>query len=285
MAPDSGRRTISAARRSVLELVEAGVSYHEIGDRLGIHPGLAYFIATGLPADGSDAPSASAPERAGFLETSQHLSNPQAAENSTSSSSVHQWIRQRVAGDAQMQRAASARTADPGPRRSGEEEADMVDVLTRDHNHVTNLLKQLSTIPGVRKGGSAARLSARKSIVDMATAELSRHVTAEQRHLWPTVREVLDDGDDLADRALEMNRHGEDVLLALQRLEGTEEEFDDLVEELTSSSRKHVAFEAPIFLRLRERMEQADLLALGVDVATAEEAMGKPDQPPEESDG
>jgi len=280
MAVDGGRRTrSSASRRSVLQLVEAGLSYDEIGHRLGIHPGLAYFLATGLPADGSDAPSASARDRVGFLKTSQHLSNPETAENPTSSSSVRQWIKQRVAADAQMQRAAAVRTADPGPRREGDEEADLVDVLTRDHNHVTSLLKQLSTIPGVTKGGSPARLSERKSIVDMVTVELSKHVTAEQRHLWPTVRDVLDDGDDLADQALERNRHGEDVLTALQQLDGTEDEFDDLVGELTSTSRKHVAFEAPVFLRPRERMRRADLLRL------ARTTLGDLGQPPEEGDG
>ena len=42
-------------RRDVLTLVETGMAYEDVGRRLGIHPGLAYMIATGLPADGSDA--------------------------------------------------------------------------------------------------------------------------------------------------------------------------------------------------------------------------------------
>jgi hypothetical protein len=189
--------------------------------------------------------------------------------NPTSSSSVLEWIRGRAAADEQMRRAGAARTAAPAPPREGEEAADVADVLTRDHNQVTNLLKQLATIPGAKKGGSPARMSARKSIVDMITMHLSGHVTAEQRHLWPTVREALDDGDELAEQALEMNSHGDDVLTALGKLDGTEEEFDDLVEELSLASRKHVAFEAPVFMRLREAVDRDTLLELGQQVAHA----------------
>ncbi len=189
-------------RQEVRALAEQGVSYDEIGERLGVHPGLAYLIGTGLSADGSDAPSARAHERPGFLGTSQQLSNPEPADNPTAKSSVHEWIKRRALADEQMRRAGAKRTADPGTRQKSEDRApDVADVLTRDHNQVTNLLKQLSTIPGAKKGGSAARMSARKSIVDMITVALSAHVSAEERYFWPAVRETLDDGDDLAEQA------------------------------------------------------------------------------------
>ncbi len=68
-----------------------------------------------------------------------------------------------------------------------------------------------------------------------------------------------------------MNRHGEDVLTALGELDGTEEEFDDLVEELSLASRKHVSFQEPIFLRLREQVSRDDLVELGAQVAGARE--------------
>ena len=258
-------------RRDIVTLAEAGVPWEEIGERLGVQPGLAYLVATGLSADGSDAPSADARDRPGFLATSQHLSNPQPADNPTSRSAVHDWIRRRAASDGQMQRAGAARTPDPGPRQAGEEEADLADVLTRDHNQVTNLLKQLATIPGAKKGGSPARMSARKSIVDMIGVSLAGHVAAEHDHLWPTVRSALDDGEELADQALEMDRHGDDLLAALGELDGTEEEFDDLVEELSLAARKHVAFQEPVFLRLREAVPREELLALAARAVHTDE--------------
>ena len=250
-------------RAEVLALLDGGASYDEVGERLGVHPGLAYLIATGLPADGSDAPSADARERPGVLSTSQHLSNPAPVHNPTAKSSVHDWVRRRAAADEQMQRAAAARTPGPAPRQDGDEEADLVDLLTRDHNQVTDLLKQLATIPGARKGGSEARMSARKSIVDMVTVALRAHVAAEHEHLWPAVRASLDDGAELGDQAREMDAHADDVLGRLEELSGTEDEFDDLVEELSLAARKHVAFEAPVFVRLRDRRSHEDLVDLG----------------------
>jgi hypothetical protein len=245
-------------RERVLALVRDGVSYEEIGQRLGIRPGLAYLVATGLSADGSDAPSAQAHERPGFLGTSQRLANPQPAENPTSKESVITWIKRRVAADRQMQEAAAARTAEPGEIEEGDEAPDIVDVLTRDHNQVKALLEQLSALPGKRKGGSQAQMSARKSIVDMVTVKLSRHESTEEQYLWPTVRRVLPDGDERADTALQQEQEGKDLLTRLGRLDGDDDEFDELVEELTLAARKHVAFEEKVFLDLRARMPQEE---------------------------
>jgi hypothetical protein len=95
-------------------MLEAGLDYETIGRRLGISPGLVYLIATGLPADGSDAPSATDHDRPGFLETSQQLSNPESADNPTSSGDVHAWIKGRVLADEQMRAAAAARDEQEG---------------------------------------------------------------------------------------------------------------------------------------------------------------------------
>lgn len=67
----------------------------------------------------------------------------------------------------------------------------MTVVLTRQHNQVRALLERLQALPGPDSGGSAAELSARKSIADLITTRLSRHEAAEERHLWPAVRQAL----------------------------------------------------------------------------------------------
>ena len=257
-------------RDRVLALVEEGVDYDEIGRRLGIRPGLAYLIATGLSADGSDAPSPRAHDRPGFLPSSQDLANPQPAENPTSKDSVILWIKRRVADDQAMQEAAAARDAEPGEIVPGDQTPDIVDVLGRDHNQVKALLKQLSTIPGRRKGGSDAQMSARKSIMDMVTVKLSQHESTEEEYLWPAVRRFLPDGDQRADTALAQEQEGKDVLTRLGRLSGDDDEFDELVEKLTLVARKHVAFEEKVFLDLRAQMPQEEREELATTVAKAE---------------
>lgn len=272
-------------------MVESGLSYEEIGRRLGIAPGLAYLIATGMPADGSDAPSAHAHERTSFLGSSQHLANPQPAENTTARDTVRRWVHQRVEADAAMREAAARRDAVPPEQSFGDEEPDLVDVLVRDHNQVNSMLKQLATIPGVKKGGTPAQRSARSSIVDLVTVALSRHEAAEEKVLWPTVRQSLPDGDRLADEALAQEQHGKDVLQELAHLQGGTtaedgERFDSLVEELSAACRKHVAFEEKVFLQLRDRMSREELISLGGEVDRARRHgptrphPHAPDQPP-----
>ena len=252
-----------ASATTVRRLVDAGLDYDAIATRLGITPGLAYLLATGMPADGSDAPGPHAHERTGFRATSQHLANPATVVNPTAKQSVLDWIRGRVESDEPMRRAAAAQDAAPPDRRPGEEPADLVDELTRDHNRVNALLKQLAAIPGVTKGGSPAQQSARGSIVDLITVELSRHEAAEEQTLWPLVRRALPDGDERAETALGQEQHGKDVLAALGTRSGHEEEFDNLVDELSSAAHKHVAFEEKVFLQLREHLDREELLAGG----------------------
>jgi hypothetical protein len=69
-----------ATRDQVLALLEAGRSYEEAGQALGIPAGQAYLTATGLPAEGGV----------------QHLVGPP-AHNPTRKPHVLAWVRERAA--------------------------------------------------------------------------------------------------------------------------------------------------------------------------------------------
>ncbi len=99
-----------ATRAQVQQLLDEGLDYEAAGQRLGIPAGQAYMIATGVPADGSDALPRQAADR-GAVPASQHLANPP-YENPTSSKQVHDWIAARVAADPQMRAAAAREKAD-----------------------------------------------------------------------------------------------------------------------------------------------------------------------------
>ena len=80
-------------------LLDAGHSYESAARRLGIAPGLAYMLATGVPADGSDDPHPD--ERAvrpAPLSSSQRLVNP-AQQNPTRKPFVLAWVKRRAARD------------------------------------------------------------------------------------------------------------------------------------------------------------------------------------------
>ena len=86
-------------REQILRHVRKDQSYAQIGAELGVRPGLAYLVATGLPADGSAAIAPEDRERAGFMAGStQHLSNPP-AHNPTVKPEILTWMSERAGRD------------------------------------------------------------------------------------------------------------------------------------------------------------------------------------------
>jgi hypothetical protein len=88
-----------ATTDQVRALVEAGHDYASAARRLSISPGLAYLLATGLPADGSGSPRPD--ERAGRPPPepgAQRLINPPAV-NPTRNQDVIDWVGRRAAHD------------------------------------------------------------------------------------------------------------------------------------------------------------------------------------------
>jgi hypothetical protein len=86
-----------ATRAQVIELIEAGHSYETAAKELGIPPGQAFMIATGLPADGSEAPPPHEPEQEAALNgSSQQLVNPPPF-NPTRKPEVLAWVKRRAA--------------------------------------------------------------------------------------------------------------------------------------------------------------------------------------------
>jgi hypothetical protein len=259
-------------REQVRRLIDDGLDYPAIARKLGIPGGLAYLIATGIPADGSDTVTDEEAKRPGFLASSQHLCNPP-HENPVTKESVGAWLKARVAADEQMRTALRQRTAEPPPIDPGTEREshDAVTVLGRQHGQVRYLLKQLQALPSHTTGGSAEQVSARKSIIDMITVRLSEHETIEEEHFWPTVRKALPDGDRYADQALRQEQAGKDTLVRLGRLAPDTREFDELVEQLVAQLREHVAFEDLVFLKVREAVPGQDLDRLGEKLLSAQQ--------------
>lgn len=99
-------------KEQVRRLLDNGLDYQAAGRELGIPPGQAYLIATGVPADGSDAITEEEAKRPGFLPSSQHLMDPP-DENPTAEEAVAAWLNARVATDGQMRTALREHTAQP----------------------------------------------------------------------------------------------------------------------------------------------------------------------------
>ncbi|MEW9550516.1 hypothetical protein [Nonomuraea sp. NPDC050783] len=88
------------SKEQVLRLLAEGQGYEEAARRLGIPPGRAYLIATGVPADGSETVvGPRRRDRPGLLPTHpQHLVNPRTV-SPTGREDVRAWVRERARGE------------------------------------------------------------------------------------------------------------------------------------------------------------------------------------------
>jgi hypothetical protein len=166
----------------------------------------------------------------------------------------------------------------PLPPMGGETTGpNVVDLISREHRELLALCAELTG-----EGTDAAR---RRSIAQVLSAGLSRHLSAEEQYLYPAVRSIVPDGYALVDREITEDRA---LLEALRLLEAASAgdraaRAADVCRRLT----RHADAAAAELLPLLQRMAPVeDLIRLGNRVELAEEAAptrphpGTPATPP-----
>lgn len=156
---------------------------------------------------------------------------------------------------------------------------DLVDILVEDHREVEGLFQELE-----RPGNDPERS---ERLVSAAIAELVRHSVAEEQYLYPVTREVLADGDQIADREIEDHSTAERVMKRLEAMRPDDPEFTSAVGTLISDVREHIEDEeGNLFPRLREACSQQQLSDLGAKVERAKKVAptrphpSAPNEPP-----
>src|ERR1700761_8797397 len=97
---------------------------------------------------------------------------------------------------------------------------DALTFLRQDHKSVLGVLELLDGAPT----GTGAQSSGLSTMVTNLVIAESQHESIEEQFFWPAVRDALEDGDALADTAIEQEQAGKRLL---QRLEdGTPGEPD-----------------------------------------------------------
>ncbi|MGC1215775.1 MAG: hemerythrin domain-containing protein [Micromonospora sp.] len=159
--------------------------------------------------------------------------------------------------------------ADDAYRPGGRSLADLVD---REHRQLLGLVEQV-TDPGLA-------VERRREAVDVLTAAVSRHLSAEEQYLFPAARAAVPQSAELVDREIEADAA---LLTALKGLSGSD---DPALTEVADRVRRHVSRVAALVLPLREVATDAELIRLGNRWEIAEEAAptrphpGTPATPP-----
>src|SRR5688500_2972703 len=130
---------------------------------------------------------------------------------------------------------------------------DLIDVLVEDHRRVETLFVELEGEPGDP--------GHRRDIVDVIVAELVGHAVAEELYLYPVVRDLLPDGDQLADREL---REHADNQRTMDTLDPTAPAFEATLAAVVAAARAHIAEqERDLLPRLRQACPADRLEKLG----------------------
>jgi hypothetical protein len=141
----------------------------------------------------------------------------------------------------------------------------VLEMLADEHDRIIGLSRELSD--------PTADAGHRRQLTEVLSATVTRHLSAEEQYLYPTVRAALPDGAALADREIEADVS---LLRALRELAGTapdDPEFDQRAAEVAGQLRRHVhAATTDLFPPLREIASDAELIRLGNRVEIAEEA-------------
>jgi hemerythrin superfamily protein len=117
---------------------------------------------------------------------------------------------------------------------------DAIDMIMREHRQVEQIFQQL------RQGQDEALLG-------QLMEALGAHTEAEERVLYPAVIETLDDGQQLADEAVEEHRQVDQLLAQLEGLAPGDGQARRLIDQLEQAVQHHVEEEEREMLpRLRD---------------------------------
>lgn len=141
---------------------------------------------------------------------------------------------------------------------------DAVALLVDDHRLIERLVTVL-----VHPRRSPKR---RADVADVLIAQLIRHTSVEQRHLYPVVRRVLADGDAADDERRRADAAVVRTVHRLDRLDPGAADFAQLCAELRQQVARHVREqEGGLFPRLRQACDPRWLWELGRRVLAARE--------------
>lgn len=148
---------------------------------------------------------------------------------------------------------------------------DVFEVLGADHADVKGMLTVLSESPGHTDPDKAVQ-AARQDVVDYLIMDSSRHEAAEEQYFWPTVRQRVENGNELADKAISQESKAKEILAKLDKASSGDKEFDELLIQFIPAARQHIAFEENrVWPSLREALSPAESEELGEKIQRAEE--------------
>ena len=143
-----------------------------------------------------------------------------------------------------------------------------VTLLKRDHRNVEALFERYRNTS-----------NGKREIIDALTRELTRHMDAEERELYPVLRESLPDGRSLMEDAESEHKEARGILAELEGAEAASFDTDARVNTLRRAIEHHVSDEEnKIFPEAEKKLGKKRLDELGTRIEHAKQTA--PQRPP-----
>jgi hemerythrin-like domain-containing protein len=147
---------------------------------------------------------------------------------------------------------------------------DALTFLRQDHQSVLGMLEALDGAP---EGTGAVSSGLNTMVTDLVIAE-SQHEAIEEQVFWPAVRDRHEEGEALADKAIEQEQEGKQLLQRLEDGGPGEPDYHEALRQFVRVGREHIAYEQdvvwPLFqaaasekylVKLGEKLEAAKKIA------------------------
>jgi hemerythrin-like domain-containing protein len=157
---------------------------------------------------------------------------------------------------------------------------DALTFLRQDHKSVLGMLEVLDDAPS---GDGATRSGLDTMVTNLVIAE-SQHEAIEEQFFWPAVRELLEDGDALADTAVAQEQEGKKLLQRLEDGTPGDPDYQQALKEFVKAGREHIAYEQNVVWPAFEAViSREDSVKLGEKLEAAKKVAPTrphPDTPP-----
>ena len=153
---------------------------------------------------------------------------------------------------------------------------DALTFLRQDHKSVLGMLEVLDGAPE----GTGAKSSGLGTMVTNLIIAESQHEVIEEQIFWPAVREALENGDELADKAIRQEQEGKQLLQRLEDGEPGEPDYQEALQQFVNAAREHIAFEQQeVWPLLEAAVSHEELVKMGEKLETAKKVAPDPSSP------
>ena len=157
---------------------------------------------------------------------------------------------------------------------------DALTFLRQDHKSVLGMLEVLDGAPA----GTGAHSSGLSTMVTNLVIAESQHEAIEEQFFWPAVRAAVEDGDALADKAIEQEQAGKRLLQQLEDGEPGQPDYQEALRQFIVAGRAHIAFEQDVvWPRVQAAVSEDELMKMGEKLEAAKKlapTRPHPDTPP-----